>query len=132
MKAVKQIAVVMMILAATFAAADQMDVRALVVDVPFSFQVADKTLPAGHYEIGFQSNAVLLKSDSGETAAVLTHRVEGRDTADRSTLVFVPQNGTYHLYRVWREGREAGNELTVSKEQRNMAKAANTRVIFGK
>lgn len=132
MKAMKQIAVVMMLLAATLAVAEQMESRAVVADVPFSFQVGDKVLPAGHYEIGFQNFSMLLKADSGETAVINTHRVEGKDTADRSLLVFVPQNGTYHLFRVWRAGREAGNELNVSKEEQNLAKAATTRVVFGK
>ena len=132
MKAFKQIAVLMMILTATFAVAEQMEPRAVVVDVPFSFQVGNKVLPAGHYEIGFQNFSMVLKRDSGEIALVNTHRVEGKNTADHSALVFVPQDGAYHLYRVWRAGREAGNELSVTKEQQNMARAANTRVVFGK
>jgi len=132
MKVLKQIAIAMFILATTFAVAEQMESRALVVDVPFSFQAGNKALPAGHYEVGFQGGSMFLKSESGESAIVMTHRVEGKDTAERSALIFVPQDGAYHLYRVWRAGREAGNELSVSKGQQKMAQAANTRVVFGK
>jgi len=29
------------------------------------------------------------------------------DTSEKSALIFLPRDGTYHLYRVWRAGREA-------------------------
>jgi hypothetical protein len=90
------------------------------VNVPFSFNVENKTLPAGRYvvERADQDPAVLVIRGAKGThggAVVLTDAAAGQDPkGDKPCLTFSHVGNTYQLSRIWESGTEGrsviGNE----------------------
>ena len=107
-------------------------------NIPFDFQVGDKTLTAGRYVVqtitsssdeglrvqsrdGRQSAMRLTNSVQSPEAARLIHpepKMRARNAKNSSMLIFHRYGGTYFLAQVWRQAANEGRELVKSKTER--------------
>lgn len=94
-------------------AARAADFRDMTVNVPFSFLVKDKVMPAGKYLLQRDDEdraVVLIRGEKGNRvgAFVLTEEATGRDPkGDKPCLSFTRVGDKYELTNVW-ESRDDG------------------------
>ena len=107
--------------------------REQTASVPFSFNVGDKTFPAGLYRVR-QVNpasdrvAIEIKSADGRLGKVtLTSFVHSRGAAERARLVFARYGEHYFLTEVWTPALDAGLALPTSRSERMLARKAGER-----
>lgn len=107
----------------------------LVVEIPFDFQVAGKTLPAGRYVIErstlFSADGLSLRhTDKKHSAYVLTSTVQSNLRQRDSRLVFNRYKDRYFLAQLWTSGEASGRELIKSERElaveRELAKAGES------
>ena len=83
------------------------------VSVPFAFSVNGVSYPAGEYKLrlnGPQDNVMIGSNDSW--IAIHNTWSIGRDnTAGKSRLVFVEENGKHVLHQIWIAGQDHGHDL---------------------
>ena len=97
--------------------------RSLVVNVPFDFHVAGKTLPAGQYIVERTTQAsadgLSLRSvDKDMGVFVLTSTVQSNWRQHKSRLVFNRYQDKYFLSQLWTSGEASGRELIKSDSER--------------
>jgi hypothetical protein len=97
--------------------------RTVVVQIPFDFHIAGKTLPAGQYlvERSTQASAdgLSLRSlDKNVGVFVLTSAVQSNERQSDSRLVFNRYQDTYFLSQFWTSGEAAGRALIKSDKER--------------
>ena len=98
------------------------------VNIPFSFVVGDKTLPAGEYLIRRNKrdsdNAWVIEPRAkGESVVLLTTPARSADTPEKSTLVFNRYDDVYFLTAFWTAGSNTGRDVQMSDREETMAKA---------
>jgi hypothetical protein len=84
--------------------------------VPFKFNVAGKTLPAGEYEMSTRQKEVVLRDSQGRIMAiVLGNAISRRNTDAPGQVVFHCYAGRAQcfLWQVWFPNQEAGRELSI-------------------
>jgi hypothetical protein len=97
------------------------------LNIPFSFSVGHKTLPAGEYIVEpnrkDSKNVWLLTSTNG-SASVLFTTVSARDnqTPEQIKLVFHKYDSQYFLSQVWTPGDNSGRELRRPRAERALEK----------
>ena len=102
------------------------------VRIPFNFNVAGKTLPAGQYIVRRNTtNPVGLevqRKDGRAGVFVLTTEIRAVERQETSKLVFNRYGDQYFLAQVWTSGRVSGHGLQKSRKERlaerEMAKSA--------
>ena len=101
--------------------------------IPFSFNVGDKSFPAGVYRVR-QLNpasdrvALEIKSADGRRGKItLTSFVRNARAAERARLVFTRYGEQYFLTEVWTPARDAGLALPTSRSERLLARKAGER-----
>jgi len=84
-------------------------------NVPFAFVANGKTMPAGQYVIGKNSeNVMSVRNEKGEASLTLvTNHVGPVDGAAKPKLVFVKKNGQYHLSEIHLNGQAGGEQIPV-------------------
>lgn len=96
--------------------------------VPFEFNVANKTMPAGNYIISEQSPNILLVRGTDHNAAVLSSSFsDGAGTQDSNKLVFAKYGHTWCLSKVLTTSASTSVDLPISrrmKQQRREEVAA--------
>ena len=100
------------------------------VRVPFAFDVADKTFPAGDYSL-LQTAPYLisLRDSQGHVLAnVLTGSVERAEHGVPAKLDFYVDGDRHVLARVWQEHESLGHQVSPSKRSTYLAKRRNTRI----
>lgn len=102
-----------------------------VVNVPFTFTVSGKTLPAGEYVFARStqaSNEVIRVSSKDHGAYVQTKSVQALDIKEESQVIFKRYGDQYFLFQIWTSGRSTGRELFKSareqKSERELAQRA--------
>ena len=93
-------------------------------DVPFSFDLGGKALPAGTYtveEISQHSMAVR-NAETRQAALINANSAERRD-AQSPKLVFHKYGETYFLYEVW-NGSNEGMEIPESPREKELKMAS--------
>lgn len=97
----------------------------ITANVPFEFNVGDKTLPAGSYAVGrSNSDGTQLRisnRDDNATAIRLTQTVQSSEPKEQSVLVFKRYGDRYFLSQVWLSGEKEGRQMLKSKSERAMA-----------
>lgn len=90
------------------------------VNVPFSFQVAGKTLPAGRYTIVPDStnNFVTLKSDAAGTGLTWLLRPGSANPSDRSVVLRFDSTDQDHALRSIQYGPRTTPRLDNGKDRR--------------
>ena len=101
--------------------------------VPFSFNVGDKSFPAGVYRVR-QLNpasdrvALEIKSADGRRGKItLTSFVHNNKATERARLVFNRYGEQYFLTEVWTPALDAGLRLPTSRSERTLARKAGER-----
>ena len=98
-----------------------------IINVPFSFTVGHKTLPAGEYSVEpnrKDSNSFwLIQSMKGQDSVLFeTNSVWTRETQENTRLVFNNYDGQYFLSQIWNAGDNSGRELHMPWLERQLAK----------
>ena len=101
--------------------------RIRVINIPFSFIVGQKTLPAGEYTLEpnrkDSDNVWLVQSKEGHASALFsTNTVRASETQEEARLVFHRYGGQYFLSQIWTQGETAGRELLIQRLERQLAK----------
>jgi len=105
------------------------------INIPFSFTVGEKNLPAGEYS--FERNRKdsdlvwLVQSRDGHvTALFTTTAVRATETQEKAKLVFHKYGDQYFLSQIWTQGETAGRELLIQGFERQLAKDAIERQMI--
>ena len=120
---VKGITMLTVILAIAFAtavvSAQAQSAKTVVSNIPFEFIVADKTLPAGEYQVNRSLGNALTIRTSNPDAAVsrLTNEIEPNKDR-RARLVFHRYGDRYFLAEVWTGSGDVGRQLLKSRQER--------------
>ena len=123
----KQIAVAVALLAAAIAAgpcyAQRMGLKG---NIPFAFQVGDKTMPAGDYWVermpsGDGCLQLIRRTDSSATAAAPTIPVDAKNGQSEPVLVFHKYGNNYFLAEIW-TGDPRGHKLFKSAREKELLK----------
>lgn len=121
-KAYTMIALTVLVGSMAVAAHAQSNGRRLVANIPFQFNVGDKTLPAGEYTIAQtnpSSDRVVLQirtKDGSQSVLVQMNSVNGR-TAHASSLIFHRYSDKYFLGQVWVEGDNESLRAPMSRAE---------------
>ena len=110
-----------LLLLAASAAIGQTTTGRVVAEVPFSFVVAGRQFPAGHYTVTSASNLCLWISDSQQRGTYVPIHDSFRSTSEGTKLVFHRYGDTYFLSAVWVNGRTNGRELYPSRAEKEAA-----------
>jgi hypothetical protein len=111
-------------------AVGQNDPRVLKARIPFSFVVAGRTLPPGHYELStLGEQTVRVASAHNRSAFVMTSSVDVRVPAASGKLVFHRYQGMYFLAQVWRAGSSQGKQLFKSPVEEDLERRGVRRDI---
>ena len=99
-----------------------------IVNIPFSFTVGHKTLPAGEYTVqpnrSNSNNVWLVESITGHDSVVFTTgSAWTRETQENTKLVFNNYDGQYFLSQIWSAGDNTGRELRMPRVERQLAKS---------
>ena len=107
----------LIVVAATTASAQS--TRRFVIQIPFQFVIAGRTLPAGKYAVErfdpTKPNVLMLKNtETGIVRLFITLHVEKDNGGKRSCLIFKLRNGEAHLFQLWMLGYKDGNQVPQS------------------
>ena len=104
------------------------------INIPFSFTVGHKTLPAGEYTVqpnrGNSDNVWLVESTTGHDSVVFTTgSAWTRETQENTKLVFNNYDGQYFLAKIWNAGDNSGRALRKPRLERQLAKNGAQREV---
>jgi hypothetical protein len=88
----------------------------LSANVPFTFNIGDKQLPAGAYAVREMDRATLIESKDGEHSVLGIYQYAGPSKTDQTKLVFHKVGDRYFLAQIWTSAR--GQGLSVPQSQR--------------
>jgi hypothetical protein len=92
------------------------------VRVPFEFEIASKTLPAGEYIVSSDHDQVWLRVYRGDTVAVVqSNRVE-RDGGNTGKVLFSCYEKLCFLSQLWLPDGYGAREIPISKTEKQLAK----------
>ena len=93
-------------------------------NVPFAFNLGQKQLPAGTYEVkveGAASNMIMIRNiETGEGALSISGYEAPRSTEGK--LVFNHVGNEYFLSQVWKESGSQGKSIPTSKRERELTR----------
>jgi hypothetical protein len=106
--------------------------RISVINIPFSFNVGQKTLPAGEYTLepnrkDFDKVWLIQSRDGHATALFTTIPVQASETQEEARLVFHKYGDQYFLSQIWEAGGNSGRELLLPSSERQLAKNGSER-----
>lgn len=101
--------------------------RSKVVNIPFSFIVDGRTLPAGEYTVKpnrkDHDEVWLVQSRDGRASALFTTMsVQSIEIQGQSKLVFHKYGDRYFLSQIWTLGDSSGRELLMHPMETKLAK----------
>ena len=125
-KQVLKVAAMLMLIAgltaASAAIANGQSAKRLVVQVPFDFNVGDKAVLAGQYDVIIPSktgDALSVRNHAGKGQAMILGRsAERRGGQMIAKLVFHRYGSTYFLAQAWMSGDSTGCEVSKTKQER--------------
>jgi hypothetical protein len=103
--------------------------RSKITNIPFSFNVGEKTLPAGEYTVEPNrrdyDKVWLVQSRDGHSSALFTTMpVRASETQEKTKFVFHKYGDQYFLSQIWTPGGNSGRELLMPRLERELAKNA--------
>jgi hypothetical protein len=118
------------VVAASFVTTANAQTSAFQANVPFAFQVANKTLAAGAYTVDVERvyRRVDLRSAEGRTIFVASNP-SGRSADKKSMLVFHRYGDRYFLYEVVSQNAQFAHRLPVSKAERTLTNVAGVQPV---
>lgn len=129
MQALKNLTMVSLVLMLTAVSVCAQSERSMVTNIPFSFVVGQKTLPAGEYTFApnreDSHDVWLVQGRDGRTKALfITMPVRASETQEKSKLIFHKYGDQYFLSQIWTPGSNSGRELRMPRLERELAKNA--------
>jgi hypothetical protein len=94
------------------------------VRVPFEFEVANKTLPAGEYVISSEGDQVWLRIYRGSTVAVVQSNRTTHEGGKTGKVVFNCYEKLCFLSQLWMPDGDLSREILTSKAEKKAAKNA--------
>ena len=94
--------------------------QTLRANVPFEFNVGDKTLASGEYRVTRISHDAMTIAGPEDTAIRLSIPIESNKVPDQGKLVFHRYGENYFLSEVWTAGDSTGRKLLKSKQERRI------------
>jgi hypothetical protein len=93
------------------------------VQIPFSFVLRERTLPAGKYVVertdpGRPNILTLTNVDQGIVRLVLAQRVEKNNPRTASSVVFIKREGKLYLFQIWNVGSMNGAQVPAALDKR--------------
>ena len=120
---VRSILVLSLLLVAGSAFAQTINVRS---NIPFSFNAAGKSMPAGQYSIktlGTDGKTLALQgSEPGAVMLLNANSTSKLDAADSTKLVFHVYGSEYFLSEIWVAGDNLGHQIPETRRERELAK----------
>lgn len=92
------------------------------VRVPFPFEVANKTLPAGEYVISSEHDQVWIREYQGNTVAMVQANRTVHDGGETGKVVFNCYEKLCFLSQLWLPDADMARELVTSKAEKQAAK----------
>jgi hypothetical protein len=97
------------------------------INIPFSFNVGDKILPAGDYTVEplrRDSDTVWLVENKSDSDSVLftTSSVWSSEPQEGTKLIFNRYDDQYFLSQIWSPGENTGRELSMPKLEKTWAR----------
>jgi hypothetical protein len=106
---------------------------ALTVNIPFDFFVGDRSMPAGEYAIetgGLSDQVLFLRNAQGQPGVLfLTYPTETKGKGHADELVFKRYNDRYFLSSIWTADDPIGQELYMSRHERELSASAERPVL---
>jgi hypothetical protein len=113
-------------LASTQYASAQSSTLIAEVNVPFAFQTANQTLPAGTYRIGLATNHVVRLQGPGHAGGfVMSQDAIKNHAPDHGTVVFDRYGDKYYLRQIWTAGNTVGIECPKGRAEKENQLAKN-------
>lgn len=105
-------------------------------DIPFDFNIAGETLPAGTYIIGRLSpgaaETLLIRNRAGKASAIqFTSPVQASVAPAQAKLIFHRYGNSYFLAEVWTDGDDIGRRLLKSRSERKFERELATHPARG-
>jgi len=102
----------------------------LVVDIPFPFNIADHSLPAGRYTVQHLGDHVLrIYSTDKQAALVMTDRVERSAQESSRKIVFHRYENVYFLSEVWDAPESIGRKVPGSRTEEKLEETGAERQV---
>jgi hypothetical protein len=96
------------------------------VNIPFAFQTANQTLPAGMYRIDRESGSVVwLRGPGRANGFVLMYSAVKTHASNHGSIVFDRSGDKYFLRQIWTAGSTDGLECPKSRAEKESLQANN-------
>jgi len=93
----------------------------VVVNVPFEFEVANKTLPSGEYVVSSQGDQVWVRGYRGNWVAVVQSNRTVREGGKTGKVVFNCYERLCFLSQLWLPDADSSREIPTSKVEKQAA-----------
>jgi hypothetical protein len=90
--------------------------------VPFSFEVANQTLPSGEYVLWSERSEVFVRVANGKTVAMISSNRTTHDGGKFGKVVFHCYENRCFLSGLWTPDAEKGREILTSRVEREVPK----------
>ena len=97
----------------------------LSANVPFSFNIGDKQLPAGAYAVREMNRATLIQSRDAESSVMGIYNYAGPSKTGETKLVFDKVGDHYFLAEIWTSARSQGLSVPKSHLEKEL-RASNS------
>ena len=94
------------------------------IKIPFDFYLGNISLPAGEYQVdktNFRNNQLLFSRKGSPGVFVSSDAAETFAASSRTKLVFHRYGTTYFLYQLWVEGQSQGQQLRLTRLEKEVA-----------
>ena len=127
MQALKNLTMLSLLLMLTAVSVCAQSERGNVTNIPFSFVVGEKRLPAGEYTFvpnrKDSHDVWLVQRRDGRTKALfITMSVRSSETQEKAKLIFHKYGDQYFLSQIWTPGADSGRQLLMPRLERELAK----------
>jgi hypothetical protein len=94
----------------------------VLVRVPFEFEIANKTLPAGEYVVSSDHDQVWVRVYRGNTVAVVQSNRTVHDGGKSGKVLFNCYEKLCFLSQLWLPDADGSREILISKSEKQAAK----------
>jgi len=98
----------------------------MTADIPFRFELGQKAMPAGHYDIYYKGPYLLIFQCQAarESAAILTFPEEIKKAPETAKLGFHRYGNNYFFAGIWQAGSKAGLASWMTRREKELAAQA--------
>ena len=93
------------------------------IKIPFDFNLGNISLPAGEYQVDKTDlgNQLVFSRKGSPGVLVSSNNAETFAASSRTKLVFHRYGTTYFLYQLWVEGQSQGQQLRLTRLEKEVA-----------